>query len=192
MRFRVIYADPPWNFRNYSEKGNGRNANQHYSCMTIEELKLLPVASIADEDCVLLMWATGPLLPVQLEVMAAWGFEYKTIGFSWMKGCQNGAVFMGGGCWTRSNAELCLLGTRGKPSRRSAAVRQAIYSVPGRHSEKPDLHDRIEALVDGPYIELFARREARPGWTYLGNEVTGNTIEADLLSLADQPWLDFR
>jgi N6-adenosine-specific RNA methylase IME4 len=192
MKFATILADPPWQFKNYSKAGEDRNAGQHYDLMTLKQIQELPVKDVAADDCVLLMWATGPLLPLQISVMERWGFSYKTIGFSWMKGCKNGAVFMGNGYWSRSNVELCLLGTRGKPKRISAAVRQAIYAVPGRHSEKPvEIHERVERLCSGPYLELFARQAGRPGWVQLGNEITGNSIDRDLIELADQKVLGF-
>lgn len=133
-------------------------------------LRGLPVAA----DAALLMWATAPVLPEALAVMQAWGFAYKTIAFVWVKTTkQPGGYAVGLGHYTRSNAEVVLLGTRGKPERLSHAVRQIIAEPRGEHSRKPDeAYRRIEALFAGPYIELFARR-AREGWAAWGNEASG-------------------
>lgn len=126
-----------------------------------------------------MMWATMPMLPEALKVMKAWGFKYKTVGFTWMKQnrradglfAYNKDIFTGMGYWTRSNAELCLLGTRGHPQRKLASVRQAILSPIREHSRKPaEAYDRIEQLLDGPYIELFARTRRR-GWDAWGNQI---------------------
>jgi N6-adenosine-specific RNA methylase IME4 len=177
-KFGTIYADPPWSFRTFSAKGQGRSAERHYATMSIPDIAALPVSDLAMPDDVLLMWATMPLLPEAIDVMRSWGFRYKTCAFTWMKQrrkaaqlfTDRGDVFAGMGYWTRSNCELCLLGTRGKPKRRSAAVKQAILSPLREHSRKPEeTYDRIEALVDGPYIELFARN-TRPGWESWGNQ----------------------
>ena len=83
--YKVIYADPPWHFKSYSPKGDGRNANQHYSCMSITDICNLRVSDLAADDCVLLMWCVDPMLPEALEVIKAWGFKYKTVGFTWAK-----------------------------------------------------------------------------------------------------------
>src|SRR5580658_6693569 len=84
-RYGAIYADPPWHFRNWSAKGTGRNAVSHYDCMSFAVLSSLPIAELAADDCALFLWATDPLLPRALELIQAWGFEYKTIGFYWIK-----------------------------------------------------------------------------------------------------------
>src|SRR5579883_3443792 len=84
-RYRVIYADPPWTFATYSHKGKGRSAEAYYDCMSLDAIKALPVAEWAARDCVLLLWATDPLLPAAFEVIRAWGFTYKTVGFYWAK-----------------------------------------------------------------------------------------------------------
>src|SRR5579883_2138804 len=108
-RYGAIYADPPWHFRNWSAKGTGRNAVSHYDCLDFNALACLPVADLAKESCVLFLWATDPLLPRALELIRAWGFEYKTVGFYWVK--LNAAAkgdsdyFTGLGYWTRANPE---------------------------------------------------------------------------------------
>jgi N6-adenosine-specific RNA methylase IME4 len=182
--YRVIYADPPWSFSTYSRKGKGRSAEAHYDCMSLTDIKALPVAEWAAPDCVLLLWVTDPLLDKALDVIRAWGFTYKTVGFCWAKlnksapHSDNGLdserdFFTGLGFWTRANPELCLLATRGRPSRRSRGVRKLIVSPRREHSRKPEeAYQRIEALCEGPYLELFARRH-RPGWDAWGNQSDG-------------------
>jgi N6-adenosine-specific RNA methylase IME4 len=171
-QYRVIYADPPWTFATYSRKGKGRSAEAHYDCMSPAEIKALPVADWAANDCVLLLWTTDPVLPMALEVIRSWGFTYKTVGFYWAKLNKSaatsvyneGSFFTGLGFWTRANPELCLLATRGHPRRQSAAVKKLIVSPRREHSRKPDeAYARIEALCEGPYLEMFAR-SAQPGW----------------------------
>ena len=171
-KYKVIYADPPWHFKSYSSKGDGRNAIQHYDCMSISDISNLRVSDLASDDCVLLMWVVDPMLPEALEVIKAWGFKYKTVGFTWAKQNKNDlGMFTGLGYWTRANPEMCLLATKGKPKRISKSVRQLIISQRQEHSRKPDeIYKRIEQLLDGPYVELFARRE-RKGWDSWGNEL---------------------
>jgi N6-adenosine-specific RNA methylase IME4 len=170
--YRVIYADPPWSFVTYSRKGKGRSAEAHYDCMRLDEIKAMPVADWAAGDCALFLWTTDPLLPRALEVIAAWGFVYKTVAFTWVKTTKDETSFpIGCGYWTRANPELCLLATRGCPQRISRSVRQLIFAPRRAHSQKPEaVYERIEALVPGPYLELFAR-ERRPGWASWGQEV---------------------
>ncbi|MBK8908179.1 MAG: DNA methyltransferase [Rhodospirillales bacterium] len=178
-RYRVIYADPPWTFATYSRKGKGRSPEAHYDCMTLEHIKALPVAEWAADDCVLLLWATDPLLERAFDVIRAWGFTYKTVGFYWAKlnkgdgapGAEQRSFFTGMGFWTRANPEQCLLATRGHPKRRSTSVRKLVVAPRREHSRKPaEVHDRIEALCEGPYLEMFAR-SARAGWDAWGQEV---------------------
>jgi N6-adenosine-specific RNA methylase IME4 len=170
--YRAIYADPPWSFLTYSRKGKGRSAEAHYDCMRLDEIKAMPVADWAAGHCALFLWATDPLLPRAFEVIAAWGFVYKTVAFTWVKTTKDGAGFpIGCGFWTRANPELCLLATRGRPQRISRSVRQLILAPRRAHSQKPEeVYERIESLVSGPYLELFAR-ERRPGWASWGQEV---------------------
>lgn len=177
-KYRVIYADPPWSFATYSSKGKGRSPEAHYDCMSLDDIKALPVKEWAADDCVLLMWATDPLLDRAFEVIRAWGFTYKTIGFYWAK-LNKGAsplmfdrasFFTGLGFWTRANPEPCLLAVRGKPKRKSAAVKKLVIAPRREHSRKPDeMYEHIEALCDGPYLEMFAR-STRPNWDSWGLE----------------------
>lgn len=188
--FKVIYADPAWTFKSRSEKGKGRSAEKHYHCMTLEDIKDLPVWQLAAKDCVLLMWITDPLLYEGKSVMDVWKFQYKTVGFYWVKLNKDGseyieendlndgertpgAYFTGMGFWTRANPEQCLLGTTGKPKRKEGGlgVRKLVLGHRREHSRKPDkIIDRIETMLHGPYIELFCR-ESREGWSSWGNEV---------------------
>jgi N6-adenosine-specific RNA methylase IME4 len=170
-KYGVIYADPPWSFRNWSAKGTGRNAVSHYDCLDFTALSALPVADLAADDCALFLWATDPLLDRAFELIRAWGFQYKTVGFYWVKQNTKGnGFFTGLGYWTRANPEQCLLATRGKPSRQSKDVRRLIVEPRREHSRKPEqVRDRIERLVGGPYLELFAR-ETKPGWDCWGNQ----------------------
>ena len=172
-KYSIIYADPPWAYKVWSEKGMGRSAEKHYPTMRIEEICALPVADIAARDSALFLWATCPTLPLAFDVIKAWGFEYKATAFCWVKrNRKSSGWFVGMGHWTRANAELCLLATRGHPHRIAADVRQIIDAPVEEHSKKPDeARDRIVRLMgDLPRIELFARQKA-PGWDVWGNEV---------------------
>ena len=165
--------DPPWQFKVYSDKGQGRSAERHYQTMTMEEIKNLPVCDLADKDCAMFMWTTLPVLKESFSVLERWGFEYKTVAFVWIKKNRKADSLFGGmGYWTRSNAEVCLLATRGNPKRLAANVHQVIISRIEEHSRKPEeARSRIEQLMgDVPKIELFARRKA-VGWDVWGNEV---------------------
>jgi len=170
--FSIIYADPPWTFQTWSKRGKARSAESHYPCLTLPEIQALPIADIAADNCTLFLWATDPLLPQAIDLIQKWGFNYKTIGFNWVKlNKSSEGFFTGMGYWTRANAELCLLGTRGKPKRKSASVRRLVVAPRREHSRKPDVvADRIVDLMgDLPRIELFARAP-RPGWEVWGNE----------------------
>ena len=164
--FGAILADPPWEFRTWSARGRGRSAERHYrSTLTLDEIKALPVSEIAAPDCVLFLWATWPCLFAALDVIAAWGFNYKTVGYVFIKQTKRGnGLHWGTGYWTRANSEPCLLATRGKPKRLHADVHQVIIEPRREHSRKPDCtRERIERLVAGPYLELFARSDALAG-----------------------------
>jgi N6-adenosine-specific RNA methylase IME4 len=172
--FGAILADPPWQFKTWSENGEGRSPE--YDTTDVKHLVRFPVEDLAAKNCVLFCWATWPHLKSALWLISAWGFTYKTCAFSWMKAdpyrlfADDATPFAGMGYWTRANTEPCLLATRGKPKRLNADVRQGIIAPRREHSRKPDsIHDRIERLVPGPYLELFAR-QSRLGWTSFGNQ----------------------
>jgi N6-adenosine-specific RNA methylase IME4 len=195
MKFDVIEADPPWLYQTWSAAGNAI-ASRHYPLMTTERLKQLPVGNVADQDCVLFLWATYPLLPEALDVGKAWGFTYKTIGFNWLKRAKRANKWhVGMGHWTRANSEPCLLFTRGTPHRKHADVLSIVSDCPPddfyyetmtiiepvmKHSVKPEkIYTAIERLTGSRYLRLFAR-EKRDGWVSLGNDLTGNDIVDDL------------
>lgn len=191
--YKIVYADPPWTFATRSAKGKGKSPEQHYSCLSLQDIKSLPIENRCASECVLLLWTTGPHLQQAFEVIDAWGFEYKTIGFVWVKRTRAWNLLRwikaiagsaltspmpkmwhwGCGYWTRANAEICLLATRGAPKRLSASVHQILDDPVGKHSAKP-LHVRskiVELLGDVPRIELFARDTSDAGWDYFGNEI---------------------
>jgi N6-adenosine-specific RNA methylase IME4 len=178
FRAGVVYADPPWCFEVYSGKGKDRSAERHYDTQSLDEIAALPVASVCAEDCALLLWAVMPELPGALQIIEAWGFTYKTTGFVWIKENRSGeGLFTGMGYWTRANAEVCLLATRGSPKRLAADVHQVLTSPVGAHSRKPgEVRERIQRLLGGPYLELYGR-QAVPGWTVWGNEVAAEAAE---------------
>ncbi len=187
--FGAILADPPWAFNlwwggrvsqgSVPKSVPSRATVPHYEIMTEDELNALPIGELAAKDSVLFLWTCWPVLQWSLRTIEAWDFAYKTCGFCWVK-AHAGQIdmfkddidpHMTLGYWTRSNSEVCLLATRGKPKRLNANIKQAIIEPRREHSRKPDgIHERIERLVAGPYLELFAR-QSRPGWTTWGNEV---------------------
>lgn len=170
-QYDIIYADPPWSFRTWSDKGKGRSAEKHYNTMTKTDIQQLQVPS--SDNCVLFLWVTSPCLIEGIELCKAWGFEYKTVGFIWIKTNKKApSLFWGMGYWTRANAEYCLIATKGKPKRINAGVHQVVMSPVRKHSQKPDeVRDRIVKLVgDLPRIELFAR-ETSEGWDSWGDEI---------------------
>lgn len=182
MKYSVIYADPPWAYHVYSKKGKGRSAENHYRTMNVEDIKKLPIEKISAKDCILFLWVTFPCLIQGLQVMNSWGFAYKTCGFVWVKrNKKSDSFFTGLGFWTRSNAEICLIGTRGHPHRVSKAVKQVCDARIMEHSKKPDeIRERIVDLCGNvPRIELFGRKEVE-GWEVIGNEIDGRDIREAL------------
>lgn len=170
-RARVILADPPWYFKNFSARGEEKNPISQYSCMDLDEIQALPVAELADPNgCALFMWATAPMLPQALDTMLCWGFKFKSAG-AWAKQSPTGKKWnFGTGYCYRSAAEFYLLGTMGKPKVRSRSVRNLIVAPVREHSRKPDqMRADVELLFKGPYVELFAR-ESAPGWSSWGND----------------------
>ena len=168
-KYKIIYADPPWK---YQDSGCNGNAENHYEVMNNKDICNLPIRELADEDCILFIWGTFPLLPEVLDVIKSWGFEYKSIGFLWLKkNKQDGKYFYGLGRWTRGNSEPCFIATKGKPKRISESVFQIIESKLREHSRKPDVvrNKIVELVGDLPRIELFARQRFE-GWDVWGNE----------------------
>lgn len=149
-KYGIIYADPAWRYRDKALAGE-RGAGCKYDVMDLEDIKRLPVKELAEDDAVLFMWVTMPFLEEAFSVMRAWGFEYKTCAFTWVKqNKKSDGLFWGMGNWTRANAELCLLGVRGKPKRADAGVHSVIISHVEEHSKKPaETRDRIVKLLGG-------------------------------------------
>ncbi len=173
-KYNIVYADPAWDYWGGKVRGSAKN---HYPVMPLKDICALPVKDIAADDSLLFLWTTFPKLYESFDVINAWGFEYKTVAFVWIKRTKTGNDwFTGLGYWTRSNAEICLLATRGKPKRFSRAVHQLIISPIEEHSKKPDItRDKIVELAGNlPRIELFARRKT------LGWDVWGNEVECDI------------
>ena len=171
--YRVILADPPWSFKTFSDKGLGKSPQQHYGCMTLDDIINMPVDQLADPaGCVLILWATAPMMPQALTTMLAWGFGYKTMG-AWAKQSSTGKKWsFGTGFVYRSAAEFWLYGTIGKPKQKVRNVRNLVVAPVREHSRKPEqMRRNIEALWDGPYLELFSR-ETACGWDSWGNETS--------------------
>lgn len=179
FHYGAILADPPWRFFNYSAKGEAKNPVAHYACMTGSELAALPVNHLAADDCALFMWATAPMLPDALALMATWGFTFKSMG-AWAKQSSTGKKWaFGPGYVFRSALEPYIVGTRGKPKVLSHSVRNLIVAPTREHSRKPDqAHLDVEALYAGPRAELFGR-SSRVGWDVWGNETAKFDEERD-------------
>ena len=172
-KYKIIYADPPWGYVQKKVRGG---AARHYPTMKIDDICALPISQIADSDCVLFLWTTFPQIAEALKLIKAWGFSYKTVAFVWLKQNRKSLTwFYGLGFWTRGNAEICLLATKGHPQRKSNKVHQFIISPVEQHSKKPDeAREKIVDLMgDLPRIELFARQHT-PGWDVWGNEVASD------------------
>lgn len=189
-KYDIIYADPPWS---YKDSGCQGAAAKQYNTMTQEELYSLPIQRICNKDAVLFMWVTYPKLQEALDTIRAWGFNYKSIAFQWVKLNKKADTytlmrevakgmsvedamfkqcFYGLGRWTRGNTEMCVIATKGKISRAVADVPQLVFAPIGRHSAKPAVvRNRIKQLMGNrPAIELFAREHVE-GWDCWGNEV---------------------
>lgn len=175
MKYKIIYADPPWSYGNFQGKGKAfGDVSAHYPTMTLAEMSAIPIKNIAADDlCLLFMWATFPTLPDAMALIEAWGFTYKTVAFVWVKN-RGEKLYSGLGFYTNSNAEICIVARRGKAPfvRANRDVKQIVQAQLGVHSRKPDeVRDRIVRLVgDVPRVELFAR-EAAPGWDRWGNQI---------------------
>jgi site-specific DNA-methyltransferase (adenine-specific) len=183
-KYQVIYTDPPWS---YNDKMIGHGgAESEYITQDLAWIKALPIKELGGADSTLFLWAVSPMLPEAIEVMRAWGYEYKTIAFCWSKQSKNSWV-SNLGKWTMGNIELCLLGVRGHPQRIRKDIKQLVIAERTIHSKKPDeVRNRIVQLMgDVPRIELFCRGDKEKdmfgynrleGWDVFGNEVE-NSIE---------------
>lgn len=186
-KYAAILADPPWHFQSWtSARWNGDKHKKvltpakapEYATMSFDDIAGLPVNDLAAPNSILFIWGVWYYLPQTLDVIKAWGFKYKTCAFNWQKAdIRQPDIFKdqyegqwGLGYWVRQNTEFCLLATRGTPKRLHADVQQGIITPRREHSRKPDgIHERIERLVAGPYVELFARQR-RPNWDVWGNQ----------------------
>ncbi len=171
-KYNIIYADPPWEYDRTIGQGV---AIDQYDLMPLEEIKRLPIKDLSSEHCILFLWATFPKLKEALEVIEAWNFEYKTVGFTWIKtNKNNNKPFFGIGSYTKSNAEICLLATKGEPHIfvKDNSISSVILSPLQEHSKKPgEVREKIVQLVgDIPKIELFAREKVK-NWESWGNEI---------------------
>jgi N6-adenosine-specific RNA methylase IME4 len=180
QRFGTILSDPPWHFQSWTKgrwKGDGKvftpATAPEYNTTSVDQIAALPVANLAAKDCALFIWGIWVMFPEVLQVVDAWGFTYKTCAFNWSKANvsqidmfrSDADTQIGLGYWVRQDSEFCLLATRGIPKRKSTNIHQGIIELLREHSRKPDcVYGRIEHLVDGPYLELFAR-QTRPNWT---------------------------
>ena len=176
-KYNIIYADPPWQYNDKMKMkgvhGNIRGAESFYRTMSLENIKELPVKDISEDNSILFMWVTMPFLKDCFEVIKSWGFNYKTCGFCWVKKTKNGKNHLGMGHYTRGNAELCLIGIKGKKMKfKTRSLSQIVESQIREHSRKPDevRNKIVELCGDMPRIELFARKTVE-GWDCWGNEV---------------------
>jgi N6-adenosine-specific RNA methylase IME4 len=185
QHFQCIHSDVPWTFESWSEAGEDRSAQAHYSCLPDHEIARLPVLKHAAADCHLFFWVTGPMLATgrHVRIMRGWGFEPTAMAFVWIKlnpswhPCwltyiDDAITFLGMGHTTRQNAEYCLLGRRGSPVRLSRSVRQIVMAPLREHSRKPEeVYNRVESYCRGPRLDLFGR-QSRQGWTVIGDQAT--------------------
>jgi len=174
-KYQIIYADPPWSFGGckLNASTDGKEITDHYSLMTDKQLLSLPIKDIADENCLLFLWVVHSKLPLALDCIKSWGFQYSTVAFEWFKRTSTGKPVCFMGRWVTGGAiELNLLARKGSVPRISKCVRRLIDSPREKHSKKPDeIRNRIVDLVgDLPRIELFARQKT-PGWDNWGNEL---------------------
>lgn len=183
--YDLIMIDPPWHYELRSEAGEGKAPQGQYDTMSLEEIAALPVADLAREHCLLWMWATFPMVPQQLEVMASWGFRYVT-GGAWNK------RRWGPGYVMRSVCEPFFIGKRGEPRVRGASISNHIEESRREHSRKPEeCYRRAEAMMpDARRCEVFSCTNRR-GWDAFGNEAgvfsRGETRKRRARSVAAEP-----
>ena len=179
-KYQVIYADPPWPEKGHGDKLGGykitKLALDHYNVMTADEIKALPIQNlISPAGAILFLWTPFRHIQLALDVITAWGFTYKTIGFIWVKMTISEPIrpIYGPGFHTASNAEPCLLATSGRVPRPGGGHRPSVVLEPRReHSRKPDtVAERIEKTYKKMRkLELFSRYP-RKGWDSWGNEI---------------------
>jgi len=172
-KYQIIYADPCWQYDDKS-LSHGGGAESHYSCLSIEEMCEIPVQSIAENNSILLIWVTFPMLEESFKLIKAWGFVFKTVAFTWVKTNGDGTIYMGMGRYTRANAEICLLCKRGTGLKRlDASIKQVVLSKRLKHSQKPKIFRKCISDLFGSErskIELFSRDKIE-GWDCWGNQI---------------------
>lgn len=183
-KYDIIYADPPWQYtKNFVNRGKARSVEKEYQTLAIDDICNLPVKEISNKNSILFLWTTSPKLELSFNVIKEWGFNYKTVGFVWIKqNKKSSSKFFGMGFYTRQNAEFLLIATKGKGIKRiSNSVFQIIETHIEGHSKKPnEARDRIVELCgDIPRIELFARQSVN-GWDCWGNEIDKDTKQISL------------
>ena len=189
-KYQIIYADPCWKYRQGKSMGINFQgaADAQYPCMDYKEIAKLPIKEISDEKCILFLWVTFPMLKEGIYVLEQWGFEYKTVAFVWLKtNINNMGFFFGIGYYTKSNAEICLLGTKGNAHTlvKSNSISQVIITPKTKHSKKPDeARIKIRELCGDNVnrIELFARKKT--DWF---GDVWGNEVKSDIELLKPSP-----
>lgn len=169
-QYDLLFIDPPWKFKKWSEANQEKSPEKHYDTMSIEDIFKLPVASLAKPDCLLWLWATHPMINVQMECLLRWGFTFKTSGV-WVKRTVNDKLAFGTGYIFRCASEPILIGTIGKP-KTTRVVRTVIEGLIREHSRKPEeAYREAERLMpDARRADIFSR-ETRAGWDSWGNEV---------------------
>lgn len=170
--YRCILADPPWTFRTWNDDNDAKSPRRHYPVMSLEDISALPVGHLAADDCALFIWATWPTIFKTEQVIRRWGFRFSGLAWEWLKFNPATEKFAFGlGYGTRKNVEPCLLALKGAPKLNDKSIRDFMLSPRREHSRKPDeQYKRIEAMYDGPRVELFARHRRR-GWSQWGHDV---------------------
>lgn len=177
-KYNIIYADPAWKYGSSQVcKYDGERfhkLDKIYPTMSDEDIKNLRVKDITDDDAVCFLWVTDSHIKEGLEVMKAWGFDYKTIAFNWIKTTNKGNICYNLGAWTLKSWEICLLGTKGKmlQYKKNNKIKGLVFAERTAHSKKPQeiRASIVELFGDLPRIELFARQKTE-GWDVWGNEV---------------------
>jgi len=167
--YRVVYADPPWQYNDKCDSGSIQSggAEKHYPSMSMAELRALDVQGMVDDNAVLFLWATCPLLEDALDLARAWGFRYKA-QFVWDKVKHNM------GHYNSVRHELLLICTRGSCTPDNVQLFDSVQSIERtEHSRKPEaFREIIDTIYPvGPRIELFRRGEAPANWVVWGNEI---------------------
>jgi len=181
MKFKTLYADPPWHFNDKLDP----TRRKPYDTLSMEELMKLKVRFLMEPDAHCYLWSTSSHIHEALHLMESWGFVYKTI-IPWVKYTKNGKPHFGMGRYFRATHELCLFGVRGKLKTLTNNTRNIIHAkTPSRHSAKPEeMYLLIESNSPPKYLELFSRNE-REGWLMLGDEFEGEEITDAIIRIYD-------